>query len=143
MNHEYINNSECKHAVFSYHMQYHDVMEVSHHDYVHCNTNSAKAFYHSGSDSINLTKPGDFYFICSNDGHCQAGQKLHIKVNHTRHPSSLLATTLIPYSLGGEGDSVSLSPVVIPDPSSNNAAILTDYRLTIAAVLALAAYFLV
>ncbi|XP_061358144.1 mavicyanin-like [Gastrolobium bilobum] len=74
--------------VFYYHKQYHDVMEVSHHDYIHCNINSAKAFYHSGSDSITLTKPGNFYFICSNAGHCLAGQKLHIKVHHTRHPSS-------------------------------------------------------
>ncbi|KAF1879157.1 hypothetical protein Lal_00047829, partial [Lupinus albus] len=65
--------------IFSYHKQYLDVMEVSRHDYIHCDTNSAKAFYHSGSDSINLTKEGDFYFICSNSGHCLAGQKLHIK----------------------------------------------------------------
>ncbi|KAK7270270.1 hypothetical protein RIF29_23290 [Crotalaria pallida] len=65
--------------IFSYHKQNHDVMEVSQHDYIHCNTNSAKAFYHTGSDSINLTKTGDFYFICSNSGHCLAGQKVHIK----------------------------------------------------------------
>ncbi|AES60891.1 plastocyanin-like domain protein [Medicago truncatula] len=70
-------------SIFSYHKQYHDVMEVSHQDYIHCNINSAKAFYHSGSDSINLTNPGDFYFICSKNGHCQAGQKLHIKVHYT------------------------------------------------------------
>ncbi|XP_072064259.1 mavicyanin [Arachis hypogaea] len=90
--------------IFTYLTQYHDVMEVSHHDYVHCKTNSAKAVYHTGSDSVSLTKPGEFYFICSNDGHCSAGQKLHIK------------------------------------SSSNNAAIIRNFYLTIATVFALCIY---
>ncbi|XP_057426187.1 early nodulin-like protein 7 [Lotus japonicus] len=127
-------------------------MEVSQQDYVHCNINSAKASYHSGSDSITLTKPGNFYFICSKNGHCLAGQKFHIAVHHPdQHPSSLLDTT--PPSNGSVCDEGSVlllvsNIVTAPvgsNPRSNDGDILSASCLThtIALVMVLCTCFLV
>lgn len=71
----------------------HNLMQVTREDYQSCNTTSPITVYATGSDSISLTKPGDYYFIGGRNfepewyamtlkepGHCHAGQKLHVKV---------------------------------------------------------------
>ncbi|PRQ57543.1 putative cupredoxin [Rosa chinensis] len=79
--------------LFTYDKMFHNLMQVHGKDYQSCNTKSPMVVYDTGSDAINLKKPGDYYFICGRNfepewyamtlkepGHCQAGQKLHIKV---------------------------------------------------------------
>ncbi|KAL6178416.1 hypothetical protein ACLB2K_049934 [Fragaria x ananassa] len=79
--------------LFAYNKEYHNLMEVNGEDYQSCNAKSPLALYAAGLDSIPLDKPGDYYFMCGRNfepywyamtlkepGHCQAGQKLHVKV---------------------------------------------------------------
>ncbi|KAK9910837.1 hypothetical protein M0R45_034777 [Rubus argutus] len=63
---------------------FHTVTQVNGEDYQSCNTKSPIKVYATGSDAITLTKPGNYYFIGGRNfkkpGHCQAGEKIHIKV---------------------------------------------------------------
>ncbi|KAL6124428.1 hypothetical protein ACLB2K_076940 [Fragaria x ananassa] len=73
---------------------FHNLMQVDGKDYQACNTKSPIVFYDTGSDAINLKKPGNYYYIGGTNfepewyamtlkepGHCQAGQKLHVKLD--------------------------------------------------------------
>ncbi|XVE73132.1 hypothetical protein DITRI_Ditri11bG0093000 [Diplodiscus trichospermus] len=66
--------------VFKYNNQFHNVVRVTRHDFRSCNATSPIAFYSSGYDTIRLTTPGHFYFICGLPGQCLPGQKLHVNV---------------------------------------------------------------
>lgn len=90
---------------------FHSLTQVNGEDYQSCNTKSPIKVYAIGSDAITLTKPGDYYFIGGRNlkseryattlkkpGHCQAGEKIHIKVtlpipNHHLVASFSLAPT--------------------------------------------------
>ncbi|KAF5463258.1 hypothetical protein F2P56_019183 [Juglans regia] len=77
---------------FQYDYKSNDVMEVSREDFESCNVRSPLNLYTSGRDSITMWKPGHFYYLCSFPGHCQAGQKVDIRVliqppNPTPSPS--------------------------------------------------------
>ncbi|XP_021900037.1 mavicyanin-like [Carica papaya] len=65
--------------VFEYNKQLHNVKQVKREDFESCNAASPIATYTTGSDSISLKSRGDYYF-CGFAGHCQAGQKVHVKV---------------------------------------------------------------
>ncbi|CAB4317260.1 unnamed protein product [Prunus armeniaca] len=67
--------------IFAYNNQFHNVMQVSDQDFESCNATSAISSYTSGSDTITLKRPGHYYFLCGAPGHCQAGQKVDIKVS--------------------------------------------------------------
>ncbi|KAL6130704.1 hypothetical protein ACLB2K_069083 [Fragaria x ananassa] len=49
--------------IFTYDKMFHNLMQVDGKDYEACNTKSPIVFYDTGSDAINLKKPGDYYFI--------------------------------------------------------------------------------
>ncbi|KAH0987102.1 hypothetical protein GBA52_014279 [Prunus armeniaca] len=53
-------------------------MQVTNEDYESCNPASPIAVYASGSDTITLERPDNFYFLCGAPGHCQAGQRVEI-----------------------------------------------------------------
>ncbi|KAG6645851.1 uclacyanin-3-like [Carya illinoinensis] len=65
---------------FQYDYKSNDVMEVSREDFESCNVRSPLNLYTSGRDSITMWKPGHYYYVCSFPGHCQAGQKVDIRV---------------------------------------------------------------
>ncbi|OVA05477.1 Plastocyanin-like [Macleaya cordata] len=65
---------------FEYNPQFHNVIEVNHTDFRTCQLTTPVAAYNSGNDSITIKKRGHYYFICSTPGHCQAGQKVDIRV---------------------------------------------------------------
>ncbi|XVF32579.1 hypothetical protein REPUB_Repub17cG0094200 [Reevesia pubescens] len=67
-------------AVFNYNKELHNVVRVTHQNFKSCNATSPISVYSSGSDTIELTRPGHFYFICGLPGHCLSGQKVHIQV---------------------------------------------------------------
>ncbi|CAN7018690.1 unnamed protein product, partial [Brassica oleracea var. botrytis] len=66
--------------VFEYNNEFHDVTEVTPHDFELCYSSNPLARYQTGSDTVTLTKPGFQHFICGVPGHCDIGQKLHILV---------------------------------------------------------------
>ncbi|WRX07790.1 Phytocyanin domain - like 1 [Theobroma cacao] len=69
-------------VVFKYNKLFHNVLRVTHQNFKSCNATFPIAVYSSGSDTIELTRPGHFFFICGLPGHCLSGQKLHIEVAH-------------------------------------------------------------
>ncbi|XP_016515757.1 mavicyanin-like [Nicotiana tabacum] len=66
--------------VFQYNQQLHNVVRVSLSDFHSCNAGNPIVTYSSGNDSITIVGPGHYYYICGFRGHCQAGQKLDIRV---------------------------------------------------------------
>ncbi|XP_024026081.1 umecyanin-like [Morus notabilis] len=78
----------------------HDVAEVNENDYDNCTKVSIVI---ASPVVINLTKPGEHYFICTIGDHCQRGQKLDIEVqaaNSTAPPPSGTTTGTTPSSIG-------------------------------------------
>ncbi|XP_051115825.1 mavicyanin-like [Andrographis paniculata] len=49
-------------------------------NYDACNASGASQTWVSGNDTLAITKPGKYYFICGTPGHCQKGQKVAITV---------------------------------------------------------------
>ncbi|KAJ0716555.1 putative Phytocyanin domain, cupredoxin [Helianthus annuus] len=66
--------------VFEFPTGTHDVTEVSKDDYDHCHVGNPTSIIKTGPTTINLTSPGDHYYICSLEGHCLFHQKLAINV---------------------------------------------------------------
>ncbi|CAN8247577.1 unnamed protein product [Cochlearia groenlandica] len=89
--------------VFEYNNAYHDVNEVTPHDFESCDPSKPLAKYQTGSDTVKLTKPGFHHFICGVPGHCDIGQKLDILV--------------LPTSLGPVAAPV---PTPVQSPSSSS-----------------------
>ncbi|MQL96375.1 hypothetical protein Taro_029052 [Colocasia esculenta] len=56
------------------------VMVVTEEDYGRCNSSHPVFFDNRGSTEVKLDRPGPFYFISGNAGHCQLGQKMIVKV---------------------------------------------------------------
>lgn len=65
---------------FEYDAGEHNVVRVTHKDFKSCSASNSTLIRHTGSDDIVIKKPGHLYFICSVPGHCQAGQKVDIRV---------------------------------------------------------------
>ncbi|KAG9157993.1 hypothetical protein Leryth_000158 [Lithospermum erythrorhizon] len=66
--------------LFQYDQQLHNVLLVHLHDYHSCNVNTPIATYTTGNDSFFIGKHGHYLFICGIPGHCEAGQKLDLRV---------------------------------------------------------------
>ncbi|XP_060676311.1 blue copper protein-like [Ziziphus jujuba] len=65
---------------FEYDPQVNNVVRVTHKDYKSCNTSNSTFISQTGNDAIVIKNPGHLYFVCSVPGHCQAGQKVDIRV---------------------------------------------------------------
>ncbi|XP_060180306.1 chemocyanin-like [Lycium barbarum] len=89
--------------VFEYNKTQNNVLRVSLPDYHSCNAGNPITSYSSGNDSITIKGPGHYYYICGFPGHCQAGQKLDVRVLKVSKPT----------------DSPSGRPSPIPSPSSS------------------------
>ncbi|KAI3668168.1 hypothetical protein L6452_43245 [Arctium lappa] len=66
--------------LFNYNPTNHNVMQVNRVGFESCNITVSGKAYESGNDSFTITAPGHYYFICSFPGHCDAGQKLEVRV---------------------------------------------------------------
>lgn len=104
------------HAVFVYNTEYHNVMQVTHKDFRSCNATSPIVTYTSGSDSITVKRPGDFFFICGSPGHCQAGQKVDIRVTLNLHAPGYDEELL---------RSPALAPAPTTDPTTGSSSVPT------------------
>ncbi|CAH2034899.1 unnamed protein product [Thlaspi arvense] len=102
--------------VFEYNNEFHDVTQVTPHDFELCDPSKPLARYQTGSDTVALTKPGFQHFICGVPGHCDIGQKLDILV----FPASLGPVAApVPGPVRSPSSSPSPSPSPLADSSTN------------------------
>ncbi|KAL6846685.1 hypothetical protein ACP4OV_024133 [Aristida adscensionis] len=68
--------------VFSYVVPQHNVYRVTQEAFRTCEpaANQTVRVWASGRDIVNLTAPGDYYFICNVAGHCLGGMRLAVAV---------------------------------------------------------------
>ncbi|KAK6164670.1 hypothetical protein DH2020_001534 [Rehmannia glutinosa] len=66
--------------VFEYDPRFHNVVQVSRSEFHSCNASVPLSTYATGNDSIVIRSSGHYYYICGFVGHCQAGQKVDIRV---------------------------------------------------------------
>ncbi|KAJ9696198.1 hypothetical protein PVL29_008443 [Vitis rotundifolia] len=66
--------------IFEYNKQYHNVLQVTHDNFKSCNTTAPIATLATGNDSITISNYGHYYYFCGIPGHCEAGQKVDIRV---------------------------------------------------------------
>ncbi|GMI73820.1 hypothetical protein HRI_001051300 [Hibiscus trionum] len=86
-------------VIFKYNNNFNNVVRVTHQNYNSCNATSPIAIYSSGSDTINLTRPGHYYFICSLPGRCLSGQKVNFEATlPPPHLSSSASVIQLPKS---------------------------------------------
>ncbi|GMH26045.1 hypothetical protein Nepgr_027888 [Nepenthes gracilis] len=74
--------------VFQYNKEFNNVMQVTLADFKSCNAVNPLATYNSGNDTITIQKPGHYFYLCSFPGHCEAGQRVDIRVPKTQLPMS-------------------------------------------------------
>ncbi|KAK9086739.1 hypothetical protein Syun_029133 [Stephania yunnanensis] len=99
--------------VFEYNAHSHNVMQVNPSDFKSCNSTAPPlAVYTSGNDVVTFKMAGNYYFICGAPGHCEAGQKVEIKVVPSSPSSSMSGASRPALSPSA------LSPVVPPPTSS-------------------------
>ncbi|XP_009798255.1 mavicyanin-like [Nicotiana tabacum] len=79
--------------VFNYDPRLHNVKQVNIDDYNTCSNKTLIASFNSGSDSVILATPGDYYFLCDIPGHCASGLKLHVII---AAPATPLVTPIAP-----------------------------------------------
>ncbi|KAK3129576.1 hypothetical protein QOZ80_6BG0481850 [Eleusine coracana subsp. coracana] len=67
--------------VFNYVQGRHDVYQVTEDAFRTCEpARKTLRVWVSGRDLVNLTEPGDYYYICNVEGHCLGGMKLAVSV---------------------------------------------------------------
>ncbi|KAL0310939.1 UNVERIFIED_CONTAM: hypothetical protein Sangu_2388600 [Sesamum angustifolium] len=76
------------------------VLVVTSADYLNCSTSNPISKYEDGTTTFQLDRPGFFYFISGQSGHCKLGQRLIVRVIH---PSEVEAPELAPSPGSGGG----------------------------------------
>lgn len=66
--------------VFWYNSNEDSVLQVTHQNYLSCNTSDPIAQFKDGYTVFKLPHSGPFFFISGASGHCQKSQKLHVVV---------------------------------------------------------------
>ncbi|XP_009798275.1 blue copper protein-like [Nicotiana sylvestris] len=99
--------------VFNYDPQLHNVKQVNVDDYIACTDKAPIASFNSGHDSINLPTPGDYFFLCGIQGHCDIGLKVHVKIAAPTSPPVAPTTPATPTS-----PSNPVTPVTPTTPTS-------------------------
>ncbi|CAJ1973634.1 unnamed protein product [Sphenostylis stenocarpa] len=56
------------------------VLEVTREEYANCSSSNPIKEYSDGNTKVKLDRPGPFYFISGQKGHCEKGQKLIVVV---------------------------------------------------------------
>ncbi|XP_016433744.2 mavicyanin-like [Nicotiana tabacum] len=96
--------------VFNYNPRLHNVMQVDSNDYKACTDNHPIGIYNTGSDSLTLETPGDYFFLCGFPGHCASGLKFHIKIS----------TPFTPPAAPRNSSSRSSPPATFTPPAATN-----------------------
>ncbi|KAL6638014.1 hypothetical protein ACP70R_025586 [Stipagrostis hirtigluma subsp. patula] len=66
---------------FLYSEGFHNVEVVDAQGYADCAAASNAPTLTSGDDTVTLSQPGRWFFICGVEGHCDSGQKLAVNVH--------------------------------------------------------------
>ncbi|XAR71035.1 hypothetical protein NMG60_11028115 [Bertholletia excelsa] len=74
--------------VFEYNKDFHNVVRVTHMNFNACNATAPYMKWSSGNDSFTIRRGGHYYFICSVPGHCEAGQRVDVRVPRNATNSS-------------------------------------------------------
>ncbi|CAI9761422.1 unnamed protein product [Fraxinus pennsylvanica] len=124
--------------IFNYDAKFHNVLQVTLPDFHSCNSSSPMATYSTGNDSITITSPGHYYYTCGFVGHCEAGQKLDIRVLKSLQPTAMPVSSPIraPPSHTAVPET-SPSGSVTPSPSHNRAESLLPFKFCSKIVLCL------
>ncbi|KAL6990474.1 hypothetical protein U1Q18_044420 [Sarracenia purpurea var. burkii] len=121
--------------LFEYNKQFQNVIRVTHKNFNACNATGAYFSLSTGNDSFIIPRTGHFYFICSLPGHCEAGQKVDIRVPKTSPPPPSTPARLpspVPISAPSPSPSggVSPSPSAAEVPAPHNSASLVKGLLS-------------
>ncbi|KAK4355522.1 hypothetical protein RND71_024493 [Anisodus tanguticus] len=110
--------------VFEYNRTQHNVLRVSLADYHKCNAGNPITSYSSGNDSITIKGPGHYYYICGFPGHCQAGQKLDVRVLKVTRPADSQSPSPSPRSSPAPAavSSTTSGRVIAPSPVNNKSS---------------------
>ncbi|KAH6772766.1 hypothetical protein C2S52_004415 [Perilla frutescens var. hirtella] len=112
--------------IFEYNPSYHNVLQVSRTDFHTCDATAPIATYTTGNDTIVIRSPGHYYYICGFVGHCQAGQKVDIRVPKLdRAEGSPFSSPIEPHNESSVPEASSVGPMA-PGPSLSNGEFLTN-----------------
>ncbi|GAB4845941.1 hypothetical protein Ancab_024947 [Ancistrocladus abbreviatus] len=119
------------------------VLEVNREDYENCSESNPTATFEDGNTIIKFDRSGFYYFISGKPGHCEAGQKIIIRVmvqswyHWTSNAPAPSPEGEGPFSSpsssgdgGHDGDLASIAP-----SSTANVASVTSFMTTLAGVL--------
>lgn len=110
--------------VFEYNPTFHNVLQVNRSDFHSCDATSPIATYTTGNDSIVINSPGHYYYICGFVGHCQAGQKVDLRVPKAgRADGSPISSPIEPHNETLVPEASSVGPMA-PGPSHNSGLFL-------------------
>ncbi|WOL19952.1 blue copper protein-like [Canna indica] len=109
---------------FNYAAGVHTVDQVSSTDYTACSASNALSTDGSGTTTVTLSKPGNYYYICGVASHCSNGMKLSVSV--TAPPTSSPTTpstspstpTTTPPSADSTPSTTPTTPSTTPTPVS-------------------------
>ncbi|CAA7025780.1 unnamed protein product [Microthlaspi erraticum] len=107
------------------------VMEVDKWGFYHCNASDPITAFDNGNSTMNLDRPGLFFFISGSNGHCTNGQRLIVEVMHIHHehqPDGSMPPSMSPLS-------ASPSASATPTPSAASTSLLASLSPPFAAFL--------
>ncbi|XP_010419549.1 PREDICTED: early nodulin-like protein 1 [Camelina sativa] len=76
--------------LWKYNAENDSVLQVKEKDYERCDRSEPMRGYKDGHTKIELNRPGPFYFISGEEGHCQRGEKLRVVVLSPNHNRSVV-----------------------------------------------------
>ncbi|XP_010473028.1 PREDICTED: mavicyanin-like [Camelina sativa] len=89
------------------------VMEVDKWGFYHCNSSDPITAFDNGNSTLDLDRPGLFYFISGSNEHCTSGQRLIVEVMHIHHHHHA-GTASMPPSMSPLSASPSASASALP-----------------------------
>ncbi|XP_022145061.1 uncharacterized protein LOC111014575 [Momordica charantia] len=114
--------------VFNFRTDVHDVERVPKASFDVCSDdNEIGESLEIGPATVFLSTPGEYYFICTKDGHCLGGQKLAINVTATRSTSAA-------NSPGGSPSTGAGGPQTASPPGSSANAVAAALSVTLLGV---------
>ncbi|EYU46581.1 hypothetical protein MIMGU_mgv1a014576mg [Erythranthe guttata] len=116
--------------IFEYDNLFHNVLEVTRSEFHSCDAESPIATYDSGNDSVVIRSPGHYYYICGLEGHCQAGQKVDIRVPKSNEPAKGPIQSPIQVTGGATAPKGSPIGTMAPGPSHSGGESLNNWLLS-------------
>ncbi|CAA7407783.1 unnamed protein product [Spirodela intermedia] len=107
------------------------VLAVDYDGYSRCNTTAAALKFNDGDTTFELYRHGFFFFISGKPGHCEAGQKLVVRVMVHNPPVSPAPA---PETGGNSGSASEAGPSIHPTPNAAS-KLFVDLHAVVMAVI--------